>query len=440
MKTIKVDVVTRDNQIQLNSDSPIKKLLDNFLGQFNLKAEYGPRVYSLRGLNFDLNTAKFKPDLVIVNLDTLISDGDISAKEVKKTYKGILAGLSSLKQESEVLRLGYDQYLPALFNVADLKSVLASSPLLAEAKSDAERVVSTTENKSVKKHIAVTDTKSVKHVKHSSEAKSDAENNAADAKSALKHTRHLAEDKSEKDVHDTENKSAKEYTPTSGKNSVKAETSNADIKSEKKNVDKAENNSAAESTASDNKSEKYVAANADAEADILDDLTNFSAMDESNTFPELKDNASAKPEKDSVHTGAENKPEEKNTADTENKSVKKTDTGKADDNSALSTLRRQMDRNNGKGNGGDIANAPAGGDDDDNHPSPNLGGTSDKKKKDDSITDNWNQTNIPNQMKNKDQDMDSEDDMKYLNRMMNGQVPDTTEEDMLDPNSVEDED
>lgn len=127
-RIIRIQLVTREQKSQPNSARPLQELLNKFLEKMNLTAEYCPRVYSVRGLNFQLHTKKDKPenqpDMVLVNLDTLVNDGDISIKAVKQDYpKMIFTGLSSTKTKQSVMNMGYDGYLPMLFNQMNLKEL-----------------------------------------------------------------------------------------------------------------------------------------------------------------------------------------------------------------------------------------------------------------------------------------------------------------------------
>lgn len=127
-RIIRIQLVTREQKSQPNSARPLQELLDKFLEKMNLAAEYCPRVYSVRGLNFKLHTKMDKPDnqpdMVLVNLDTLVNDGDISIKTVKQDYpKMLFTGLSSTKTKQSVMNMGYDGYLPTLFNQMNLKEL-----------------------------------------------------------------------------------------------------------------------------------------------------------------------------------------------------------------------------------------------------------------------------------------------------------------------------
>lgn len=128
-RIIRIQLVTREQKSQPNSARPLQELLNKFLEKMNLTAEYCPRVYSVRGLNFKLHTKMDKsdnqPDMVLVNLDTLVNDGDISIKAVKQDYpKMLFTGLSSTKTKQSVMNMGYDGYLPTLFNQMNLKELL----------------------------------------------------------------------------------------------------------------------------------------------------------------------------------------------------------------------------------------------------------------------------------------------------------------------------
>ena len=127
-RIIRIQLVTREQKSQPNSARPLQELLNKFLEKMNLTAEYCPRVYSVRGLNFKLHTKMDKPDnqpdMVLVNLDTLVNDGDISIKAVKQDYpKMLFTGLSSAKTKQSVMNMGYDGYLPTLFNQMNLKEL-----------------------------------------------------------------------------------------------------------------------------------------------------------------------------------------------------------------------------------------------------------------------------------------------------------------------------
>lgn len=127
-RIIRIQLVTREQKSQPNSARPLQELLNKFLEKMNLVAEYCPRVYSVRGLNFRLHTKMDKPDnqpdMVLVNLDTLVNDGDISIKAVKQDYpKMLFTGLSSTKTKQSVMNMGYDGYLPTLFNQMNLKEL-----------------------------------------------------------------------------------------------------------------------------------------------------------------------------------------------------------------------------------------------------------------------------------------------------------------------------
>ena len=127
-RIIRIQLVTREQKSQPNSARPLQELLNKFLEKMNLTAEYCPRVYSVRGLNFKLHTKMDKsdnqPDMVLVNLDTLVNDGDISIKAVKQDYpKMLFTGLSSVKTKQSVMNMGYDGYLPMLFNQMNLKEL-----------------------------------------------------------------------------------------------------------------------------------------------------------------------------------------------------------------------------------------------------------------------------------------------------------------------------
>lgn len=127
-RIIRIQLVTREQKSQPNSARPLQELLNKFLEKMNLTAEYCPRVYSVRGLNFKLHTKMDKsdnqPDMVLVNLDTLVNDGDISIKAVKQDYpKMLFTGLSSTKTKQSVMNMGYDGYLPMLFNQMNLKEL-----------------------------------------------------------------------------------------------------------------------------------------------------------------------------------------------------------------------------------------------------------------------------------------------------------------------------
>lgn len=127
-RIIRIQLVTREQKSQPNSARPLQELLNKFLEKMNLTAEYCPRVYSVRGLNFKLHTKMDQPDnqpdMVLVNLDTLVNDGDISIKAVKQDYpKMLFTGLSSAKTKQSVMNMGYDGYLPTLFNQMNLKEL-----------------------------------------------------------------------------------------------------------------------------------------------------------------------------------------------------------------------------------------------------------------------------------------------------------------------------
>lgn len=127
-RIIRIQLVTREQKSQPNSARPLQELLNKFLEKMNLAAEYCPRVYSVRGLNFKLHTKMDKPDnqpdMVLVSLDTLVNDGDISIKAVKQDYpKMLFTGLSSTKTKQSVMNMGYDGYLPTLFNQMNLKEL-----------------------------------------------------------------------------------------------------------------------------------------------------------------------------------------------------------------------------------------------------------------------------------------------------------------------------
>ena len=127
-RIIRIQLVTREQKSQPNSARPLQELLNKFLEKMNLTAEYCPRVYSVRGLNFKLHTKMDKsdnqPDMVLVNLDTLVNDGDISIKAIKQDYpKMLFTGLSSAKTKQSVMNMGYDGYLPTLFNQMNLKEL-----------------------------------------------------------------------------------------------------------------------------------------------------------------------------------------------------------------------------------------------------------------------------------------------------------------------------
>lgn len=172
-RIIRIQLVTREQKSQPNSARPLRELLNKFLEKMNLTAEYCPRVYSLRGLNFRLHVKNdnpaYRPDMVLVNLDTLVNDGDISINDVKKDYKKIIfAGLSSSKTKQSVINMGYDGYLPTLFNQMNLKELfkdkskidLTKLPVVDELEKDDHRPnrtpVSTSavhsDNRSDKKH------------------------------------------------------------------------------------------------------------------------------------------------------------------------------------------------------------------------------------------------------------------------------------------------
>lgn len=89
-----------------------------------LEPVYGPQVYTLRGLNFKLHVTKFQPNLIIVNVDQIVTGEDLPVEKLKQECKDtLIVGLSTMKSKNEVKKLGYDGYLHTIFNAQELQRV-----------------------------------------------------------------------------------------------------------------------------------------------------------------------------------------------------------------------------------------------------------------------------------------------------------------------------
>lgn len=260
-RIIRIQLVTREQKSQPNSARPLQELLNKFLEKMNLTAEYCPRVYSLRGLNFRLHVKNdnpaYRPDMVLVNLDTLVNDGDISINDVKKDYKKIVfAGLSSSKTKQSVINMGYDGYLPTLFNQMNLKELfkdkskidLTKLPVVDELEKDDHRPNRTpasssavhSDNRSDKKRNW--NNNNSKHGKfnrnnHKDEHKSDSTDHNLDRKSQDNdHSSDWTEVKRETPDHKSEESIKHESTDSKSEQSASKKES-ADFDSEKSSSD-----------------------------------------------------------------------------------------------------------------------------------------------------------------------------------------------------------